>query len=110
MNMAAALLLIAAASLAQAETPALTRFSQRQLHMGVEFEVVLYAPDHAAADKALAAAFERIAALDRIMSDYDADSELSRLSTSAPSQQPVSLSPDLWTVLAHAQQVSERSG
>ncbi|HUE70261.1 MAG TPA: FAD:protein FMN transferase [Pirellulaceae bacterium] len=110
MNTAAALLLTAAASLAQAETPALERFSQRQLHMGVEFEVVLYAPDRTAADKGLAAAFERIAELDRILSDYDAESELSRLSASSPSKEPVSLSADLWTVLAHAQDVSEQSG
>lgn len=110
MNTAAALLLTAAASLAQAETPALERFSQRQLHMGVEFEVVLYAPDRAAGDKGLAAAFERIAELDRILSDYDAESELSRLSASAPSQEPILLSRDLWTVLAHAQMVSEQSG
>jgi FAD:protein FMN transferase len=109
MNTAAAFLLAAAASVAQTETSALERFSERQLHMGVEFEVVLYARDRAAADKALAAAFERISALDRIMSDYDAASELSRLSATAPTKEPVVLSADLWAVLAFAQDVSKQS-
>ena len=77
--------------------------------MGVEFEVVLYAHDRATADKALEAAFARIGQLDRIMSDYDADSELSRLSATAPTQEPVPLSADLWAVLKHAQSASERS-
>lgn len=109
MNTAAALLLMVAASPGQSAPPELARFAQRQLHMGVEFEVVLYAPDQATADKALAAAFDRIAELDRIMSDYDADSELSRLSATAPSKQPVKVTGELWTVLVHAQSVSQRS-
>jgi FAD:protein FMN transferase len=109
MNTAAAFLLTAAVSVAQAETSALERFSQRQLHMGVEFEVVLYATDRATADKALAAAFERIAELDRVMSDYDAESELSKLSAASPTKAPVSLSADLGTVLKYAQEVSQRS-
>lgn len=105
----AAVLLLAAA-LAQAPSGPLERHSQRQFHMGVEFEVVLYAPDPASADKAFAAAFERIAELDRIMSDYDAESELSRLSAASPTQEPVALSRDLWMVLKYGQEVSGRSG
>lgn len=107
---AAALMLLAAAACAgEPAAKELARFSQRQLHMGVEFEIVLFAPDQAAADKAFAAGFERIAALDRIMSDYDPESELSRLSATAPTTDPVAVSDDLWKVLAYAQSVSERS-
>jgi thiamine biosynthesis lipoprotein len=87
----------------------LERFSQRQLHMGVEFEIVLYAPDAQAAQKAFAAGFERIAQLDRTLSDYDEESELSRLSAASPTKEPVMVSDDLWTVLSYAQSVSRRS-
>ena len=106
-----ALALLCGSANAQSTDPAaLVRHAQRQLHMGVEFEIVLYATNQAAADKAFAAGFARIAELDRILSDYDPESELSRLSASAPSQQPAPLSDDLWTVLSHARSVSERSG
>jgi thiamine biosynthesis lipoprotein len=90
-------------------------FRRSELHMGVEFEVVVYAPAQAAAEGALDAAFARIAELDRLLSDYDPASELSRLSqSSSPPQRPpgappvpVSVGPDLWTVLSFAQEVSQ---
>src|SRR5204863_5231810 len=56
-----------------------------------------------------AAAFERIAALDTIMSDYRRDSELMRLCARAGGP-PVRVSPDLFLVLRRAQEVAERSG
>ena len=105
-------LLISLATLAQApavETPAPRRFAESQRHMGVEFEVVLYAADEATAKRAFAAAFERIAALDRILSDYDPASELSRLSETAPTPEPVQISADLWKVLSSAQTWSRQS-
>ena len=105
----AAALLLTALVLGDADAASFERFSQRQLHMGVEFEVVLYAPHRNAAAKAFAAAFARIGELDRVMSDYDPDSELSRLSASSPSKSPVPLSGDLWTVLDFAQEVSRTS-
>ena len=101
-------LIACAATVAQAEE--LQRFSQVEPQMGVEFEVVVYAADQAAAEKAIAAAFDRIAALNKIMSDYDTDSELSRLSAAAPTPQPVQISDELMEVLTFAQQVREDSG
>jgi FAD:protein FMN transferase len=100
------------------QTPTLQRFSRSEPHMGVEFEVVLYAPDAATADQAIAKALARIAALDKTLSDYDLDSELSRLSatsTVSGSKSPdpfpaVKLSDDLWTVLAQSQVISRASG
>lgn len=98
----------------------LIRHSRTELHMGVEFEAILYSDDAALADKALTAAMARVAELDKALSDYDLDSELSRLSatSAAPdtknaAQAPfpaVKLSDDMWTVLAFSQQVSEQSG
>ena len=47
--------------------------------------------------------------MDACLSDYASDSELSRLSNSAPTPEPVPLSDDLWAVLTRAQQISEQS-
>lgn len=89
--------------------------------MGVEFEIVLYAARAPEATVALDRAFARIATLDQVMSDYDAASELSRLSeTSAvppgtPSLDPpraavsVKVSDDLWNVLAWSHDLSRDS-
>ena len=98
------------------------RFAKRELHMGVEFEIVLYARDQQHADAGFEPAFARIAALDRAMSDYDPSSELSRLSDTAAvppgtvgvdppaSARPMKLSDDLWKVLEHSQALSRQSG
>ncbi len=88
----------------------LARFESAQLHMGTKFTVVLYAPDAATANRGFAAAFGRIAALDACLSDYDAASELSRLSAASPTPQPVPASGDVIAVLARAQQISAESG
>jgi thiamine biosynthesis lipoprotein len=99
----------------------LKQYSRREVHMGVDFEVVLFAADEEQATKAINSAMARIAALDRALSDYDLESELSKLSaTSAVAEgrvavgdqvfPAVKLSDDLWTVLAFSQQISEQSG
>jgi thiamine biosynthesis lipoprotein len=77
--------------------------------MGTTFGMVLYAPDEDTANRAFAAAFARIADLNRICSDYDPDSELSRLSTQSPTTTPVPVSEDLFRVLRAARELSERS-
>ena len=48
--------------------------------MASPFHLVLYSTDAAAARRASRAAFDRIAALNAVLSDYDPESELSRLS------------------------------
>jgi thiamine biosynthesis lipoprotein len=104
-----------------AEDDRLQQFRKSQLHMGVEFEIVLYAPTAERADAALAKAFERIAALDKILSDYDPASELSKLSETStvapgtstdrppPTAKPVPLGDELWKVLEYAQDLSRAS-
>lgn len=85
------------------------RCEYRQTHMGMPFRVVLYAADQASGDVAAAAAFQRIADLNRIFSDYEADSELSRLSKTSGTGAVVPLSADLARVLERAQEVSRIS-
>jgi thiamine biosynthesis lipoprotein len=94
---------------AGAPTPdALTRFTYTQYHMGVDARLVVYAKDQQTAEEACAAAFARVAELDSIMSDYRVNSELNKLG--AASGGPAArVSPELFTVLRRAQEVSRRS-
>jgi len=86
----------------------LTRFTFTEYHMGVDARLVVYAPDQKVAEDACAAAFEKIAALDTIMSDYRLDSELMRLCDKAGGA-PVRVSPDLFKVLRRSREFSERT-
>lgn len=85
------------------------RFQFSQTEMAVPVEVVLYAPTQAVATRAAQAAFDRIAELNRIFSDYDTQSELVRLSRTAGEGKAVPVSEDLWRVLQRAQQISAAS-
>jgi thiamine biosynthesis lipoprotein len=87
----------------------LERFEYAEPHMGTRFRIVLYAPDRAIANEAARAAFARVAALDRAMTDYAADSELMRLCRQAGGP-PSAVSEELFFVLSRAQEVSRRSG
>ncbi len=73
--------------------------------MGTMFSIVLYAPDVQTATHAAQAAFARVEALNRIMTDYDPDSELMRLCRE-PAGRPVKVSPELFDVLQHAARIS----
>jgi thiamine biosynthesis lipoprotein len=86
-----------------------TRFQFSQTEMAVPVEVVLYAPTQALATRAAQAAFDRIAALNRVFSDYDTQSELMRLAATSGEGATVPVSDDLWCVLARAQQISQAS-
>lgn len=74
--------------------------------MGTLFRIKLYAHDEQQAQTAFRAAFERVAAIDSALSDYKADSELSRLSVSAV-RHPVKVGRDLFNVLSVSQQLSQ---
>jgi thiamine biosynthesis lipoprotein len=87
----------------------LERFEYAQISMGVLARVELYAPDERSAIAAARAAFARIDALDRTLSDYMPESELSRLSA-RPFGAPVAVSDDLFRVLERSVEVSEASG
>src|SRR5215472_15603686 len=81
--------------------PALLRFDFSEPHMGTIFKIVLFAPGQSAAAAASRAAFDRIAALDHIMSDYDTGSELIQLCRGAGGP-PVEISEDLYRVMSAA--------
>lgn len=87
----------------------LVRFEYSRPEMGVPFRLVLYAVDRPAADTAAEAAFSRIAVLNAHLSDYEYDSELSALSRTSGSGTIVVVGPELWKVLAQAQQLSAKT-
>lgn len=87
----------------------LERHEATQQHMGVLFRIVVYAEDEKTAESVSDAAFARVAELNRIMSDYEPESELSQLSKQSPTASPVKVSKDLWTVLELSQKISEES-
>jgi FAD:protein FMN transferase len=97
------------ALLAVGDDGALERHEASQLHMGVTFKLVFYAPDHETANLAAEAAFARVAELNKVMSDYDPESELSRLSATAGTGRAVPISADLMQVLAHSQDMAQRT-
>ena len=91
--------------------PPLSRYEFEEPQMGVPFRIVLYAADDAAAQRGADAAFGRIAQLNAMMSDYETDSELSKLSRSSEEGSPeVPLSDELWTVLERAQLLARETG
>src|ERR1035441_88949 len=79
----------------------LQRFQFTHPAMGTLITITLYTPDQTAAKAAAGAAFQRIDALEDIMSDYQADSEVMRL-CDQPFGTPVPVSMELFDVLQRA--------
>ena len=102
------LLALGAGCAASREGAALQRHEYAQLHMGVQARLIVYAPDAESAATAAKAAYSRVAEVEDIASDYRPTSELMRLCAKA-GQGPVKVSEELFTLLAHAQEVSRRS-
>src|SRR4051794_41733668 len=73
--------------------------------MGTLVRITLYAASENAAKEAFRPAFDRIADLDRTLSDYNPDSELNSV-TRTPVHQPVHVSKDLSVVLAASQELA----
>ena len=94
---------------ARAADPA--RFETEAARMGTTFRLVVYA-EGAVAAKASAAAFARVAALEAVMSDYRADSEvmLAYKANDAAPGKPIRVSDDLLAVLTHSAEMSRVSG
>jgi thiamine biosynthesis lipoprotein len=88
-----------------ADSPATVRVAETQPHMGVPWTITVHAASDAAGTVAIAAGFAEVERLERILSDYDPDSELSRLSAAAATPAAVSVGHDLWNVLARAEEL-----
>ena len=90
------------------ETGTLQQYEFNQPHMGTLFTVTFYATDEALARSAADAAFAKVAELDRVMTDYDPESELMRLGRSSVGE-PVAVSGELFEVLSESQRLAKLS-
>ncbi len=97
-------LILASAGLCSASTPL---FHKKKYIMGTVFEIVAYGEPLATA-QAVDEAFKEIARLDDVMSDYKADSALSRLNQSAHFQAQT-VPHDLYRVIAESEKYSRLS-
>ncbi len=88
--------------------PAPGQWQYTQVHMGLPVRTVVYAADRPEAEAAARAAFARIAALDRMMSDYRLDSELRRLERH--SGEYVRVSPELLAVIRRSVEIAGATG
>ncbi|MEO8333976.1 MAG: FAD:protein FMN transferase [bacterium] len=108
---ALALLLVVVPTGALSATKALAfppgRFEFSELHMGVEVRIVMYAREEQQARAAARAAFDELAVLEDIMSDYRPKSEIRSLGN-RPSEW-LKASEPLFTVLARAVEVARAS-
>lgn len=86
------------------------RFGYIQIKMGVPFQIVLYSADEATANRAAQAAYRRLKQLNAILSDYDPESELSRLCQLSGPNRPVSVSPELFGILSRSNELSKKTG
>ena len=84
------------------------RVERTHTAMGTKFNVALYARDDGAANAAVDRAFAEIDRLERSMSDWLDDSDLSRLNRTAG--RPVPVSGDLYRVLRASREHAERTG
>jgi FAD:protein FMN transferase len=110
MHATAAVLVLAGITLpAGSVAGELERLEYRQILMGVPVRILVYAREKEAANTAVHAAFDRIRQLNLIFSDYDEDSEISRLTRNRAAGQPVPVSVDLAKVLAASLDLSRRS-
>ncbi len=89
-----------------AQTATFDRYEQNRRAMGVRFQLVAYAEDSAAVQTAFDAAFKRIDEIEKTLSNYLDDSEVSRLE-SAKANEQYRVSKDLWKVLCLSQQYSQ---
>lgn len=98
---------LATAALLNSFAPQATeRFESVEPHMGTLARVTLYASDEQTAKGAFRAAFDRIHALDEILSDYRPDSELNEIARTAV-RHPVRVSDDLFAVLSASQELTK---
>lgn len=106
-----AILAVLVTATLRAEPPpaAPQRFLFEKAEMGLPFRITIYAADEAAAKAGADAAYARVAELNSVLSDYDPESELSRLSRTSGEDRWVPVSTDLWNVLERAQALAQRT-
>ena len=92
-----------------AERLPLHRYEYDFAAMGMKYHLVVYGPDEPTVARAIEQVETRVRHLDRVMSDYHTESELSQLCEHSGPGQPVPLSPELYEVLEHSLELSRQT-
>ena len=89
----------------------LQRFEFESPHMGTTFRIVVYTHNRESAEALSKSAFQRVAELETIMSNYSQKSELMRLcyANDAKPGVPIHVSAELFDILQRAQTISKLS-
>lgn len=98
--------LLISSSTAGDATTTLRRYEAVEPHMGTLARVTVYTSSEESAKQAFHAAFDRIRSVDRVLSDYQPESELSQLTKIAVNK-PTRISDDLFAVLEASQRLAE---
>ncbi len=109
---AIAILILASISLAKGRAAGaedLHRYEFSGVAMAAPVKVILYARDEETAASAWEAVMARLEDLNNLFSDYDPESELSRLCTLGGPGRPIRVSRELWEVLSRAKEFSRLS-
>jgi thiamine biosynthesis lipoprotein len=77
--------------------------------MGTNVQVTFWASDDTAAATAFEAAMKELARLDAMMTTWKDDSEVSKINAAAGDGKPVAVSPETFTVIARAVDISKKS-
>lgn len=85
------------------------RFVFREQHLGTHAGLTFYARSEAVANRAAAAAYDRIRELDAVFSSYRQDSEIQQLCDDPQAAEGVQVSGDLWNVLTAANELSRKT-
>lgn len=85
------------------------RFQFSERLMGTDVQITIDALDNDNPELAARAAFKEGNRLNKIFSDWDADSEVSRFSRSSQSDQPFKMSKELFEVLSYSQELAKKS-
>lgn len=91
----------------QPDTP-LVRVERVEPHMGTRFQITVYAKDQQTGEKAIAAGFATIARMNKILSDYQSDSEVMRLCAQGGGA-PIPVSPELMEITQKSLELSRKT-
>lgn len=87
-----------------------TRYEFTERKMGTAFNIIFYATDDSVARAASEQAFRHVDRLNSILSDYESESNLNKLSARSGSCRFFQVHPDLFRVISKAQKVSRETG
>lgn len=88
------------------QSQSLYRYTFQEPHMGTYFKIIMYAEDRQLAINTAEAAYDTVAALNMVLSDYLAESQVSQVNN-APAKEDLKISPALYAAIQESLEISE---